>query len=278
MNSFELATAPSTLPLRTSSGSQARISVHGAQVMSWIHRGKERLFTSPQAIFRPGQAIRGGIPVIFPQFGARGVGLRHGFARLLDWTPVAAASPDRATLALSESAESLHWWPYRFRAELEVRLLEDGLSTSLTVTNGDVTGFDFTAALHTYLKVSDVERASVLGLQGRAYIDAADNHLSQIQRETTMRFAGEVDRIYPDTGGRDLVLEDASGTLTIGSAGFTDTVIWNPGARRAASLDDLGPGNHAHFVCVEAACVETPVRLAPGATWKGEQRLVCIDD
>lgn len=60
--------------------------------MSWIHRGKGRLFTSPRAVFRSGQAIRGGIPVIFPQFGACGPGLRHGFARLLEWAPVQATA------------------------------------------------------------------------------------------------------------------------------------------------------------------------------------------
>lgn len=248
--------------------------------MSWTHRGREQLFTSPRAVFRPGQAIRGGIPVIFPQFGAHGPGLRHGFARLLEWTPLPAASaPDRATLLLGESDDSLRWWPHRFRAELEVQLLVDGLSMSLTVTNRDEADFDFTAALHTYLRVSDIEQAGVFGLHGQPYIDAANSRRPGLQHEATLRFAGEIDRVYVDSGGRELILKDASDALQIRSEGFTDTVVWNPGAELAASLGDLGPGNHAHFVCVEAASVETPVRLSPGTAWRGSQILVCcIDD
>lgn len=269
---------PPMLTLRTPSGSRARISTQGAQIMSWTHRGRERLFTSPLAVFRPGQAIRGGIPVIFPQFGASGPGLRHGFARLLVWEPIAAAAaPDRATLLLRDSEDSLRWWPYRFRAELEVQLLEDRLSTSLTVTNCDEEDFDFTAALHTYLQVSDIEQAALLGLQGRPYIDAADGRRPGIQQGATLRFAGEVDRIYIDSD-HGLILHDAVGALEIHSEGFADTVIWNPGAELAARLGDLGPGNHARFVCVEAASVETSVRLAPGAAWRSRQTLVPIED
>ncbi|HJW45969.1 MAG TPA: hypothetical protein VJ484_05715, partial [Lysobacter sp.] len=63
----------------------AAIATHGAQVLSWQCCGRERLYLSPRATFTPGQAIRGGVPVIFPQFSDRGSGLRHGFARLYDW-------------------------------------------------------------------------------------------------------------------------------------------------------------------------------------------------
>ena len=246
--------------------------------MSWIQCGKERLFTSPRAVFRPGQAIRGGIPVIFPQFGASGPGLRHGFARLLEWAPVeAAAAPDRATLLLSESGDSLRWWPHRFHAELEVQLLEDGLSTSLTVTNCGGAEFSFTAALHTYLRVSNIEQAGLLGLLGQPYIDAANSRRLGLQAETILRCDGEVDRVYMESGDRQLTLKDASGALKVRSEGFTDTVVWNPGAELAANLGDLGPGNHAHFVCVEAASVETPVRLPPGAAWQGKQILTCVE-
>lgn len=263
------------LTLGTASGSQVRIGTHGAQVMSWTVRGRERLFTSPRAFFRPGQPIRGGIPVIFPQFGARGPGLRHGFARLLAWEPV-AVTPDRAILQLSQSAESQRWWPHRFLAELEARLSEDGLSTTLTVTNCDESDFDFTAALHTYLRVSDIEQAELLGLQGRPYIDAANARRLGLQREPALRFAGEVDRVYMDSAG-ELILHDATGALQVRAEGFTDTVVWNPGAQLAARLDDLDPGDHAHFVCVEAASAETPVQLGPGEVWRGAQTLTCID-
>ena len=38
-------------------------------------------------------------------------------------------------------------------------------------------------------------------------------------------------------------------------------------------MDDLEPGGFARMLCVEAAAASAPVRLAPGATWRGAQEL-----
>ncbi len=74
------------LRLNAADGAVAEISLHGAHVLSWQPSpGRERLYLSPRASFADDAAIRGGIPVIFPQFGGRGTMLKHGFARLLEW-------------------------------------------------------------------------------------------------------------------------------------------------------------------------------------------------
>lgn len=266
------------LTLGRPSGSRAQVSVHGGQVLSWIHRGREQLFTSPLAIFRPGRAIRGGIPVIFPQFGDYGSGLRHGFARLHEWQPIPGKSTkEKLALMLSHSEQSLRLWPHRFRAELEVQLLDEGLWTALTIANCDDSPFQFTAALHTYLMVSSLQETGVIGLQAQRYFDAATGRRS-VQREKALHFQGEVDRIYSDTGGIDLIVQDGSRRLMVRSEGFTDTVTWNPGAELAANLEDLGRGNHLHFICIEAANVETPVELPSGAVWRGSQMLLSMDE
>ena len=70
-------------------------------------------------------------------------------------------------------------------------------------------------------------------------------------------------------GGRG----NGDSTLHIESEGFRDAVVWNPGATLAASMGDLGAGEHLRFVCVEAATVVEPVTLAPGERWLGVQRL-----
>src|SRR5438132_247968 len=67
-------------------GASAEIYLYGAQVTSWIPAGSaERLFLSPRAEFRAGASIRGGTPVIFPQFSNQGSLPKHGFARLNSW-------------------------------------------------------------------------------------------------------------------------------------------------------------------------------------------------
>lgn len=233
---------------------------------------------SPHAEAGAGQAIRGGIPIIFPQFGAHGPGLRHGFARVLEWVHVAGTSAtDRARFVLGDSEYSLGLWPHPFRAELEVVVMEDRLSTALTISNRGEQAFEFSVAVHTYLRISDIGTITIAGLQGLEYLDATGDGRREVQREATLGFAGEVDRVYCGSGARALVLEDAGSTLRICAEGFADTVVWNPGAELAAGMSDLGAGNHGGFVCVEPANVAAPVRLAPGAAWRGSQVLECAE-
>ena len=77
------------LCVRAPDGAQATVLLHGGHVVSWIPAGAdEQLYLSPAAgleALQSGQAIRGGVPVIFPQFAERGDGMRHGFARVSSW-------------------------------------------------------------------------------------------------------------------------------------------------------------------------------------------------
>lgn len=47
------------------------------------------------------------------------------------------------------------------------------LRADMRVMNTDDKPFDFTAALHSYIEVADVEQAKVRGLKGLAYLDKA---------------------------------------------------------------------------------------------------------
>src|SRR5213078_2398085 len=65
--------------------STAEISLHGAHVTQFRKKNEAPLlFLSQCGRFAAGQPIRGGIPVIFPWFGAREEGL-HGFVRAKMW-------------------------------------------------------------------------------------------------------------------------------------------------------------------------------------------------
>lgn len=54
-------------------------------MLSWTPSTEERLHLSPAACLDGTHPIRGGIPVVFPQFGLWGLGRKHGFARNLRW-------------------------------------------------------------------------------------------------------------------------------------------------------------------------------------------------
>ena len=81
----------------------ARVVLHpyGAHVVSWTTAdGDERLFLSPRSAYSEGAAIRGGVPVIFPQFNQRGPDFdvpRHGFARNRRWRRCSCAAAPPAT-------------------------------------------------------------------------------------------------------------------------------------------------------------------------------------
>jgi glucose-6-phosphate 1-epimerase len=53
-----------------------------------------------------------------------------------------------------------------------------------------------------------------------------------------------------------------------------DTVVWNPAREKCALEADMEPEDYRRFVCVEAAAVGRPIRLAPGERWMGTQALI----
>lgn len=78
--------------LRSGDGATALVADHGAHLLSWCPAdATEVIFLSQTSGFGDGEAVRGGVPIIFPQFGERGSGKRHGIARTREWQFVSAA-------------------------------------------------------------------------------------------------------------------------------------------------------------------------------------------
>lgn len=61
--------------------------------------------------------------------------------------------------------------PHSFKIAYSVALHGELLRTDMRVLNTGDTPFDFTAALHSYIEVLDVEKAAVRGLKGLEYLD-----------------------------------------------------------------------------------------------------------
>lgn len=253
-------------------GARAGLTLQGAHLTSWLPVvGGEQLFLSRTSLYRPGVAIRGGVPVIFPQFAGRGPLPKHGFARTLPWD-LLSTGDGLAVLALQDSPATRAIWPVAFHLEYRLELAGQTLSMTLKVVNTNTQAFSFTAALHTYLRVADVRLAAVEGLKGSRYADSANAEQESLEQNERVTFLGEVDRIY--FGSQQpvhLIQNDSS--LMVQAHGFTDTVIWNPGAEKGAALADLHPAGYLEFVCIESACIEPAVQLEPGATWQGAQKL-----
>jgi glucose-6-phosphate 1-epimerase len=263
--------------LHTDAGDSAAISLHGAQLLSWRPAGaEEQIYRSPLSVPGEGKSVRGGTPICFPQFSDRGPLAKHGFVRTNHWELVEAAMPHEEIAEAHFQVDSSMLpaaWDHAFCLVLVARLGPGWLELHLQAANTGRTPYSFTAALHTYFAVHDVRTAMVSGLQGLAYEDALQANALKRDDATALRFPGEVDRVYRDVPQALLLEGGGMPQRRVIQQGFTDAVLWNPGAQKAARLGDMPPDDWLRMVCIEAAVVARPVTLPPGKTWRGMQRL-----
>ncbi len=255
-------------------GDTVLVALHGAHVLSWVSQGRERLFLSPANLWDGQSAIRGGVPVCFPQFNQRGPLPKHGFARTMAWQFSDSQVDDAQAhidFVLTANAHTHTLWQQQFVAQLRVHLQPGQLQISLSVHNTDTQPLLFTGALHTYLLVDDIDLTDVTGLQGQAEWDAvADVHGVA---DEALYLDGEFDRVYAAAPG-PLRVQDGSGMLCIEqSPSWGQSVVWNPGSEKCATLADMPTDGFAHMLCVEAAQVFEPISVPASGQWLGWQRL-----
>ena len=238
--------------LRTDEGDGALVALHGAHVVSWTTaEGAEHLFVSSLASTR--NAIRGGVPICFPQFAGLGELPKHGYARTAEWRH---GGGGRFILDVSP-----HMWdgfPSACALALEVTLGPRTLVIGLTIHNVGSSPLSFTGALHSYLLVDDVRTVRVdgFGAEGQTFGEEVDLSFSRVESPALVTVSGEPSVLCAQTG-------------------FRDGVVWNIGAVAAERIADLGKGEWLRYVCVEAAALQS-VNISPGERWTGTQTLVAL--
>jgi glucose-6-phosphate 1-epimerase len=270
----------SRVELLATDGARAELCRHGAHVTSWIPEGSasDQLFLSARSSFNGDTAIRGGVPVIFPQFAGMGPLPKHGFARTTEWEltriGVTATGGASAALRLTDSTATHAIWPHAFVAEVTVAIRGRSLTVTLAVENTGAAPFSFTGALHTYVRVDDIARVTVHGLTGVRYRDSAAGNAC-MDGDDPLHIDGYIDRIYLGAVA-PIEVREPGRAIRVSMSGFSDVVVWNPGAERGAALTDLEPQGFRRMLCVEAAVVETPVLLPAGGRWAGAQTLTAL--
>jgi glucose-6-phosphate 1-epimerase len=249
----------------------AHIYLQGAQVTHYQPRGRPPvLFMSRRSHFTPGKAIRGGVPVIFPWFGPRAgdpSAPMHGFARTVEWALRAiepAGCAVGVTLTLAASDETRRWFPYDFEL-LYTICVGPTLDLTLEVRNHSDGEFTFEEALHTYLAVGDVRRATIDGLDGRTFIDKT-SAMARTRQSGPIRIERETDRVYLDTLDEVCVADPVHHCrLAVGKTGSQTTVVWNPWVDKARTMPDFGDDEWPGMLCIETAnAADNSVKLAPG--------------
>ncbi|KAJ3195969.1 hypothetical protein HK101_010475 [Irineochytrium annulatum] len=253
------------------------INLVGATVTSWKVDGVERLYLSPTAVFDGSKAIRGGVPIIFPQFGGQGKLPSHGVARITKWTSLGTTAQTDVDTTVSFLLDQDHLtqahrdlWPHKFSATYSVTLsLQRTLTSAIRVQNTGGENMDFKCLLHTYFAVNDIKSVNVEGLHGHQMLDNVAGGTKGEDSAKLVTFTGEVDRVYENVTARKVTVnEDGAKVLEIAfPQGYEDVVVWNPWAERALTIADLPDDHYQKMVCVEAGKIVSPVTLAPGADW-----------
>jgi len=260
-------------------GAQAVVALQGAQLLSWqTPDGRERLYLSERAVFDGSAPVRGGIPVCFPQFASLGPLPKHGFVRTRMWRVATQRCGDdyaRVTLETADDAATQALWPHAFRLELTLMIEAGRIDLELCVANTGEAPFAFTGALHSYLRVVQVEDVALEGLRGYDYRDAANGDRIVRETGTELLVEGETDRAYFNAK-RPLLLKAANLSTGIAQEGFPDVVVWNPWVEKCAALTDMPANGWRHMLCVEAAVARNPVTVAAGEEWYGRQTLVAV--
>ena len=267
---------PTNMKTHLLTNKQASLEVYeyGAHVTSWISQtGQQRIFTSKQAIFEEPIAIRGGIPIIFPQFNERGPIVRHGFARNMNWQ-VLNKNQEKIVFELKSDQHTQLLWPYHFRALYSIELHEQSLSLSLTIKNTDSKPFSFTGALHSYFKINQLSKSSINGLKDLKYWDNNGSNFTDRKTESnsSLTFNDAIDRVYFKLN-TPINFNNGIETLTIAHEGFDDCVIWNPCIEDAKKMRDFSDEEYNQMLCIEAAQVDQPIELMPNEVWTGTQTI-----
>ncbi|KAG5493311.1 hypothetical protein GH5_02054 [Leishmania sp. Ghana 2012 LV757] len=274
-------------------GSSITVYEQGAHLSSWKSKdGREHLYLSPKAIFADRTALRGGVPLIFPQFGAYGPLLpSHGFARIRPWN-VDDVQNGKVTFSLrvalfellpegdaltdsSQNAVSLLFTIYFSNTALKLHMKVTNMSEEQAAP--------FQFAFHTYLAVSDISQTVVNGVNRSPFIDNTKSCGNPQTRpsppESLWTIRGEHDRIYPNQACA-IVLQDlgAKTALQISSPNLSDVCLWNPGPEKCAAMKDMPPDGYQHFVCVEHGNMLKKVLVPPSSSWTGTQEISILTE
>jgi len=243
----------------------ATIYLHGAHLTHWQPRGESPvLFLSRSSEFAPDRAIRGGVPIIFPWFGARENKASHGWARRSEWKIESARERDGEIeivfgLASRDVPESEQACGLRFLVRAGA-----GMTMQLEIENKSDSPLVFQSALHTYFAVADIREVEIEGLCGAEFLDKVAG-LQRVETQARLRVDGEIDRIYASQATVTIDDMKLARRIIVEKSGSNETVVWNPWIDKAAALPDFGDDEWSQMLCVETAKT-SEIELAPRQT------------
>mmetsp|Transcript_6533 Transcript_6533/g.21125 ORF Transcript_6533/g.21125 Transcript_6533/m.21125 type:complete len:401 (+) Transcript_6533:74-1276(+) len=277
------------------SGARVKVAYHGGNLCSYrATDGKEKLFHSKKAKTDMSKPLRGGVPVVFPQFGA-GPLSQHGFARTSMWTlcdgELAPRMEDgmvHLAMSLKSNKETMKQWPFKFELVHHIRFGPKELETSMNIINRDSKPFDFQALLHTYLKFKNINQATIEGLEGLRYVDKLEYVVPGeprqvwVEKSNKLKVASEVDNIYYNAENAPIVITSPADNSRVeihmalcrgDEMTDCDAVMWNPGTGKGNRMADFSMPEWQSMLCIEPGCASRTEVCQPGETWTVTQNI-----
>ena len=241
--------------------------------------GVDVLWMSDSAVYQPGKALRGGIPLCWPWFGAdikNPDRPQHGYARTSDFSVVSTLANERATsivLTLNPAQAPYPDWRNRVGLEFEIRL-SHALWMEMRSHNLSDSALTLSNALHSYFSISSRSQVAIPAVTRLTYLDKLQNYLPQ-QQSSAITINSEVDRVYQTPPETIDLLDPGKGIQTsINSWGNNNMVIWNPGEQKAQAMTDFDDDGFEQMICIEPAnALKQSITLHAGECHRLGQRI-----
>ncbi|CAA7265791.1 unnamed protein product [Cyclocybe aegerita] len=266
------------------------ILAYGATVVSWKFKDQERLFVSSKAFLDGSKPVRGGIPVVFPCFGApvhpeHFKLAQHGFARNEIWKFDSIVMDNGVGVSVrftldSDSGHIKELYSKPFKLAYVITLAGHQLSTDLHVGNTSTSdSLEFQALLHTYIR-APADDVCITSLKGLSYYDKTESTqearaMPKTETRDEILVKNFTDSVY-ENAPLDYKVVWPSGGVHVKTKGFKDVVIWNP-QEEGRKIGDMEVGGWKKYVCVEPGYVRGFVSLEPGETWIGQQVITVLE-
>ena len=128
--------------------------------------------------------------------------------------------------------------------------------------------------MHPYWHVADLLQSRIIGLQNTFYNDRylAGSHLDKNAELTLSENAFE--RLYLGVPVLELLTKERR--IRLECEGFTEWMIWNPGAEGSHSFIDLPKTDWKQFVCIEPVIANASNELKPEEMFEGALRTTLL--
>ena len=259
---------------------QAKVSLYGGQVLSWNPKGQRDVFwLSDAAMFEQGKAIRGGIPLCWPWFGAHfddkdNKEGNHGFARGKNWQVSDICINEKSVdITLTLQGVNTHsLFPSSFELTQTLSFGET-LKQSLTMINLSNRDAYYTGALHSYFSVSAPENITINALSDAPFDDKLTGQ--SYAPQLLVNGVGPVDRVYHSNKLMKIMDKKWQRTIEVSANNTKQWVFWNPGVDLANTMIDIHPSGEQEFICLEAANTQKQ-RLVSGKAVTMSQEIKVI--